>query len=220
MTTALLTGANRGIGLALATLLHQRGTRVLACCRRSSPALDALGVEVLEGVDMQSPSSIERLRARVEPDRIDVLILNAGILLRDSLDELDFADVEAQLAVNALGPLRVTHALRSKLGKGSKLALVTSRMGSIGDNTSGGYYGYRMSKAALNAAGASLAHDLRPRGVAVAILHPGYVRTEMTDHHGNVAPEDAARQLLDRIDDLTLASSGRFLHANGDELPW
>ncbi len=93
-------------------------------------------------------------------------------------------------------------------------------MGSITDNTSGGYYGYRMSKAALNAAGRSLAHDLAPRGVAVAILHPGFVQTPMTGGRGDVDAATAARNLLARIDELTPATSGRFLHANGAPLPW
>jgi NAD(P)-dependent dehydrogenase (short-subunit alcohol dehydrogenase family) len=90
----------------------------------------------------------------------------------------------------------------------------------MADNSSGGYYGYRMSKAALNAAGVSLAVDLRPQGVAVVILHPGYVRTDMTSGHGSVEPADAARMLLARIDALTLEGTGRFLHANGEPLPW
>jgi NAD(P)-dependent dehydrogenase (short-subunit alcohol dehydrogenase family) len=93
-------------------------------------------------------------------------------------------------------------------------------MGSIGDNGSGGSYGYRMSKAALNAAGVSLARDLAGAGVAVAILHPGYVRTDMTGNHGNVDAETSAAQLVDRIDALTLATSGTFWHANGEVLPW
>lgn len=93
-------------------------------------------------------------------------------------------------------------------------------MGSIGDNGSGGHYGYRMSKAALNMAGVSLAHDLRPRGIAVAILHPGYVRTDMTGGGGHIDPPEAARGLLQRLDELTLESTGSFWHANGERLPW
>lgn len=220
MTTALVTGANRGIGLALVRELAGRGIDVIACCRTRSKELDAAGVTVIEDVDVTSAESLEGLGARIQAPRIDLLIQNAGILRPDTLDDVDAETIRAQFEVNALGPLRTTRALRSRLGRGSKIALITSRMGSIGDNTSGGYYGYRMSKAALNAAGVSLAHDLRADGIAVAILHPGFVRTEMTAHHGNVLPEEAARQLLARIDALTLETSGRFWHANGDELPW
>jgi NAD(P)-dependent dehydrogenase (short-subunit alcohol dehydrogenase family) len=124
------------------------------------------------------------------------------------------------MEVNAYGPLRVTQKLSPLLARGSKVALITSRMGSIGDNGSGGYYGYRMSKAALNAAGKSLAIDLAPRGVSVAILHPGMVKTAMTGSHGKVEPEDAARDLLARIDALGLDNTGTFWHANGEVLPW
>jgi NAD(P)-dependent dehydrogenase (short-subunit alcohol dehydrogenase family) len=140
--------------------------------------------------------------------------------LRESIDNMDFEGIERQYAVNAMGPLRVTHALLPKLSRGSKLALITSRMGSIADNTSGSRYGYRMSKAALNAAGVSLAHDLRPREIAVAILHPGWVQTEMTGKTGHVTADQSATMLLERIDGLTLESSGTFWHANGDVLPW
>jgi len=123
-------------------------------------------------------------------------------------------------SVNALGPLRTVHALLAALQTGAKIALITSRMGSMADNTSGGYYGYRMSKAALNAAGVSLAHDLKARRIAVAILHPGYVRTDMTDRAGMIEPDASARLLLQRIDELTLETSGTFWHANGERLPW
>jgi NAD(P)-dependent dehydrogenase (short-subunit alcohol dehydrogenase family) len=131
-----------------------------------------------------------------------------------------FAGILEQFEVNALGPLRITSALLDQLARGSKLAFVTSRMGSIGDNGSGGFYGYRMSKAALNMAAVSLARDLVGRGIAVAILHPGMVKTDMVGDHGQVEPDRAAAQLLERIDALTLERSGTFWHANGEILPW
>ena len=218
--TALVTGGNRGIGLALCRRLKQLDRQVVAACRESSPALEALGVRVEADVDVTSDEAVAALARRLEGVTLDELVCNAGILHEDDLGGVDLADVEAQLAVNAIGPLRVVKALRKNLKKGSKLALITSRMGSIGDNGSGGYYGYRMSKAALNAAGMSMARDLRGAGVAVAILHPGPVRTEMTGGAGNVEPDDAARQLVDRLDALTLETSGTFWHANGQVLPW
>src|SRR5262249_13952370 len=112
---------------------------------------------------------------------------------------------------------RVVKALGKNLRRGAKIALITSRMGSIGDNGSGGYYGYRMSKAALNMAGMSIARDLRGAGGAVAIPHPRPVRTAMTGRSGS---EDAARQLTERIDARTPDTSGTFWHANGQVLPW
>ena len=119
-------------------------------------------------------------RERLAGVALDELICNAGILREDGLDDRAYDDIRAQLEVNAIAPLRVVAALHRNLRRGGKIALITSRMGSIGDNGSGGYYGYRMSKAALNAAGMSLARDLGVAGIAVAILHPGYVRTDMT----------------------------------------
>src|SRR5690606_27563059 len=138
----------------------------------------------------------------------------------ESLDDLDFDRIRKQFEVNALGPLRVTKALLPHLKKGSKVALITSRMGSIADNGSGGMYGYRMSKAALNMAGKSLAVDLKDRGIAVIILHPGFVRTDMTGGNGMIDPDESARGLIARIEELTLDRSGTFRHMNGDELPW
>jgi NAD(P)-dependent dehydrogenase (short-subunit alcohol dehydrogenase family) len=114
----------------------------------------------------------------------------------------------------------VTATLRGKLKNGAKVAIVTSRMGSVADNTSGSHYGYRMSKAAVNMAGVSLARDLEDRDIAIILLHPGYVNTDMTNHTGNVEPADAAAGILQRIDELDLATSGTFRHANGEALPW
>lgn len=220
MALAIVTGSNRGIGLELCRKLAARGTKVLAACRKSSPELDALGVEVLSDIEVSSDAGVGKLVKAVGQREISLLINNAGILARESLDSLDFESIRRQFEVNALGPLRVTAALAPRLTSGAKVALITSRMGSIGDNGSGGYYGYRMSKAALNMAGASLAQDLKGRGIAVALLHPGMVRTKMTGNHGSVEPADAARGLLERIDALELATSGGFWHMNGERLPW
>jgi NAD(P)-dependent dehydrogenase (short-subunit alcohol dehydrogenase family) len=220
MATALITGCSRGIGFSLAKLLKQRGDHVIATCRRETAELAALGVEIAEGDDVTSDKSVNLLAEKLKGRTLDLLINNAGLLASESLVNLDFASIQRQMEVNAYGPLRVTHKLSALLPRGSKVALITSRMGSIGDNTSGGMYGYRMSKTALNAAGKSLAHDLEPLGIAVAILHPGYVKTQMTGGHGNVSPDTAARDLLTRIDQLSLETSGTFWHANGEILPW
>jgi len=220
MATALVTGSNRGIGLSLVKLLKARGNTVIAACRHETPELAALGVEVASGVDVTSDESVNLLAEKLKGRRLDLLINNAGALSVERLESLDFSAIQRQMEVNAYGPLRVTQKLAALLARGSKVALITSRMGSIGDNGSGSYYGYRMSKAALNAAGKSLAIDLSARGILVAILHPGMVKTEMTGGHGNVEPEDAARGLLARIDALSSENTGTFWHANGEVLPW
>lgn len=124
------------------------------------------------------------------------------------------------MEINAYAPLRVCETLLTHLKSGSKIANITSRMGSIADNDSGGRYGYRASKAALNAFGKSLAMDLKPKGIAVAQLHPGYVKTRMVNFGGVISPEEAAAGIVARIDALTLDNTGSFWHSNGEELPW
>lgn len=220
MGVSVVTGANRGIGLELARQLKARGANVVAVCRNSSPKLDALGVRVEGGIDVTEPAAGSALAQRLAGDDIELLIHNAGVLIEDSLDNLDADNVRAQFEVNAIAPLFLTRALAPRLRPGAKVALITSRMGSIGDNGSGGYFGYRMSKAALNAAGVSLARDLKPRGIAVVMLHPGAVGTEMTGGHGMIEVDEAVRGLLQRIDELPLETTGRFLHQSGDVLPW
>ena len=220
MGIAVVTGANRGIGLELARQLKARGASVVAVCRQRSTELDALGVRVESAIDVTEPGAWSRLAERLARDDIDLLVQNAGALHADSLEDVDVDKVRAQIELNAVAPLFLTRALASRLHAGSKIALITSRMGSIGDNSSGGYYGYRMSKAALNAAGVSLAHDLKPRGIAVVILHPGSVRTAMTRGHGMIETDESVRGLLQRIDELRLETTGRFLHQNSEILPW
>jgi NAD(P)-dependent dehydrogenase (short-subunit alcohol dehydrogenase family) len=221
MAIAVVTGANRGIGLALVCCLKARGESVLAACRKSSTALDQTGAEVVTNVDVSTAEGVARLKEAVGQREVALLINNAGILVwGDSLGAVDLHGMQKQFEVNTLGPLRCTTALRSNFASGSKVAMITSRMGSIEDNSSGGAYGYRASKAALNSVGKSLAIDLRPHGVAVALLHPGMVKTDMVGPGGQVEPEVAAEGLLARIDELSLANSGGFWHANGERLPW
>ncbi|TVQ06752.1 MAG: SDR family oxidoreductase [Leptolyngbya sp. DLM2.Bin27] len=221
MATYLITGANRGIGYEYCRQLRQRGDRVIAVCRQPSSELKDLGVQVETGIDITQDDSVAELAQRMGGTQLDALINNAGILERVTLDDLDFDSIRQQFEVNAIGPLRLTAALLPHLGDGAKVAIMTSRMGSIADNTSGGSYGYRMSKVALSMAGKSLAHDLRPRGIAVAILHPGLVQTRMTGFTSSgITPAEAVKGLLARIDALTLENSGTFWHSNGEVLPW
>lgn len=223
MKTVLITGANRGIGLALARHFTGRGDTVIAACRSSSEALVATGAQVEPGVDVTDGAALAALARRLGDTRIDVLVLNAGILRDEALGEIDeagFDSMRRQFEVNALGPLRVAQMLMGNLADGAKVGIVTSRMGSVADNGSGGRYGYRASKAAVNAIGKSLAVDLAPRGISVFLLHPGYVATDMVGGSGDVSPEQAAEKLVERLDTLTLEQTGTFWHANGTPLPW
>lgn len=223
MATYLITGANRGIGLSLAQQLAARGDSVIGVCRQTSPALAATGAQVIDGVDVADADAVASLPAKLGDRRIDGLVLNAGIFSNETLDALDadaFARMQRQFEVNTLGPLRVAAALQGHLAQGAKVGIVTSRMGSVADNGSGAYYGYRASKAAVNAIGKSLAMDLAPRGIAVVLLHPGRVATDMLGGQGDIGPDEAASNLLARLDALTLAGTGSFWHANGTPLPW
>jgi NAD(P)-dependent dehydrogenase (short-subunit alcohol dehydrogenase family) len=220
MARIVITGANRGIGLALAQECVKRGDEVIAACRTSSPELDSLAVEVVTGIEVSRDDGVAALPRALGGRAVDVLINNAGVHRSDSLGRIDFDRIRLQLETNALGPIRVTEALLPNLKAGAKVAIITSRSGSIGDNGSSGNYGYRMSKAAVNMAGVNLALDLKGRGVAVAILHPGMVRTDMGGSPQSVEPADAARRLMARIDELTIERTGKFLHAEGYALPW
>lgn len=219
MATILITGANRGIGLEMARRYSARGDEVIAVCRKSSKELDVPGIRTIEGIDVTSTESVTRLVQELQGKIIDCLVNNAGILDRNNLGSLDWESMERQYRVNALGPLLVTDALRSNLTQGSRVFIITSRMGSIDDNTSGGSYGYRMSKAAVNMAGKSLSVDLEKAGIAVFLLHPGWVSTEMTGHTG-ISVQDSVGGLIERMNALDISQTGTFWHQEGYELPW
>lgn len=222
MPKVLVTGSNRGIGLELCRQFCARGDAVVAACREASPALEQLlgcDLHIVEGVDVSDGGSIAQLASQLKNQSIDILINNAGLLKSERFGQIDYQQMLQLYAVNALGPLRVTEALAGNLEKGAKVIIITSRVGSIGDNSSGGNYGYRASKTALNQIGVNLKHEFLPKGIAIGLLHPGLVATEMTDGRG-VSPEDAATGLIERIDALTLENSGGFWHAEGYHLPW
>ncbi|PHR84606.1 MAG: short-chain dehydrogenase [Colwellia sp.] len=223
--TIVITGANRGIGLAMAKICQQRGDTVYALCRQSSPQLNALKINIIEGIDIATDTGITHAKSALAGVAIDLLINNAGILRDESLSNFNKDTIIEQFNVNALAPIALTQALLSHLPKNSKVALITSRMGSITDNSSGGRYGYRMSKAALNIAAVSLAKDLAENKIAVGIYHPGYVQTDMVNalgqtSNGDISSDVAAKRLLTLMTELTMAESGVFKHSNGEILPW
>ncbi len=219
MKHVVITGANRGIGLELARLYQHEGWQVTGVCRETARELEAVAT-VIDRIDVTREGDVKRLSQELSGKDIDLLINNAGLLNNEVLGQLDFDSIRLQMEINAYAPLRISEALLPNLTKGSKIALITSRMGSIADNDSGGRYGYRASKAALNAFGKSLAVDLQDRGIAVALLHPGYVKTRMVNFGGLITPEESAAGLAQRIAELNLENSGSFWHSNGEELPW
>jgi NAD(P)-dependent dehydrogenase (short-subunit alcohol dehydrogenase family) len=216
----LITGGASGIGLELARQLSERGESVTVVCRKKTPELSALNVRVFDGVDLTALNLEARLQELFGNQPIDWLINNAGVFEDSHLGEINFQQLRDEFEVNTIAPLRVVQALLKNLKQGSKIGMVSSRMGSVEDNTSGGYYAYRISKAGLNMASKSLANDLEASGVSVAILHPGYVKTKLTGFHGEISPEVSAQGLIKIMDSLSLENSGGFWHTNGEELPW
>ena len=220
MKTAVITGANRGIGLALSQQLADKGWDIIAVCRTDSDEIEAIANMVISGIDVTNSEHVDQVKKIIGDHQIDLLINNAGLLGDEQLGNIDYDSMRAQFEINTLAPLRVTETLLPNMVEGSKIANITSRMGSIADNDSGGRYGYRASKAAFNAIGKSLAEDLKTRGIAVAQLHPGWVQTRMVNFGGLITPEESAAGLIARIEELTLANTGGFWHSNGEQLPW
>jgi NAD(P)-dependent dehydrogenase (short-subunit alcohol dehydrogenase family) len=226
MATVVI-GADKGIGLEIVKALKARGEPALAAvCLGEGEAVLDVAETVIPRVNVASGPDVARMAAalREKYRRIDVLFHISGIMSMDSLGALDFEQAKREYDINALGPLRTVEACLPMLLEGSKVGIVTSRVGSLSDNSSGGQYAYRLSKCAANMAGLNLHHDLSKRGIAVRMLHPGMVKTDLVkDYPGEfnyIMPAQAAAGLIARMDDLTLASSGEFRHANGELLPW
>lgn len=220
MSTAVITGCNRGIGLSLARLLSAQGLHVIATCRRPSPELQALPVEIYEDIDVTNLDSLQRLKTALQGRSLDWLLCNAGVYQTTEWDSMSWESVEYQWQVNTLGVLKTVHTLQPLCTDGATIGLLSSRFGSLARVQSGGYYGYRMSKAALNMAGVCLAEELRPLGISVALLHPGYVRTEMNEGRGELTVEESAERLWDNLKQVTLENSGQFWNIDGSRLPW
>ncbi|MBT6120228.1 SDR family oxidoreductase [bacterium] len=220
--TILITGANKGIGLELVKR-YAHTENVLAVCRTSSAELDALPVSIYRDIDIRRNSSIKSLVSDIGDQKIDLFLNVAGILSQEDIFELDSDAIDRisdQFEVNALGPVKLVAAFLDKIVNGGKIIMVTSRMGSVEDNTSGSRLGYRMSKAALNIASKSLSVDLKPRHISVGIIHPGSVQTDMTNNRGLITVIESVDMIVERIKDLSLETSGVFFHASGEILPW
>lgn len=229
MPTVLITGANRGLGLEFARQYQADGWDVIACCRKPAEAteLNALGVRV-EALDVADEASVAVLKGRIDVP-IDLLLNNAGTYGARDAGRFGAVDAEEFLKVqriNALGPLLVTQALTSCLEKAAaergeaRVAVVSSKMGSIGENTSGGSYIYRASKASANAVVRSMAHDLRERGIVVIVLHPGWVRTDMGGPNGLIDPPESVSGMRSVIASTPPDRAGCFFNYDGKEIPW
>lgn len=219
-TNTVIIGANRGIGLALAQQYTKRGDNVIATCRNTSNELSQLSCTIIENIDISDDALSETIATQIPVNHIDILIHNSGILQSDTIDTINLDSMREHFEVNSLGPLRTILGLQSKLGAGSKVGIVSSRVGSIDDNESSNNYAYRVSKTAVNMIGKCLSIDFKDKAIALALLHPGYVQTEMTNSRGLINTHDSAAGLIKQMDELTLNTSGIFVHTNGEKLPW
>jgi NAD(P)-dependent dehydrogenase (short-subunit alcohol dehydrogenase family) len=219
----IIFGCNRGIGLELVKHYLKHDWQVFAICRNRSEQLTNTQAHIFDGVDVTDLNALENLATKLQDHRFDLLIHNAGIWSDENLLNAtndDFKNMLHTFEVNSIAPLKVVKSFTPLLNPNAKIGLMSSRMGSIADNDSGSRYSYRMSKCALNCAGKSLAIDLAPNKIAVAILHPGFVRTDMTNHQGLINPDESAAGIFQVMEKVSIENSGKFWHSNGEELPW
>lgn len=232
MSTVLVTGSNRGLGLEWVRQYARAGWRVYATCRHPEAAaeLQRLAQDHTEvhvhRLDVTRPDHLAALSATLEDDPIDVLVNNAGVYFehwgRDPLGAIDYAAWEETFRVNTLGPMRVTEALVEHVAASARrlVVAISSHMGSIADIHQPRDYAYRSSKAALNAAMRGLSHELAGRDVGVLILHPGWVRTRMGGEQAPLSPEESVTGMRALVDAFHPEWSGEFLRYDGRRLPW
>lgn len=228
MATVLITGTSRGIGLAFTKQYAQDGWQVIACCRAPERALALQtlakthnNIQLID-LDVANFEQIDLVAAQLKNTPIDVLINNAGVYPESSLTDTDFKDWATAFKINSMAPLRMTQAFLPNLvqGKQKKVATLSSKMGSIDDNTSGSEYIYRSSKVAVNMVMKSLSLDLAQYKIAVVILHPGWVITDMGGPNGLIDAKTSVTGLRQVIENLSLENSGRFIGYNGQEVAW
>lgn len=227
----LITGANRGIGLEMARQYAADGWRVYACCRQPerAPALSRLAADTagrlsVHPLDVTNAAQVAALSAVLGDDSLDLLINNAGIYGQDDagFGNTDVAAWLRTFEVNAIAPLKIMEALVDAVARSRRrvMACVSSKMGSMADNRSGGSYVYRSSKAALNAVVMSAAVDLRRRGIAVVALNPGWVKTDMGGPNAEITVTESVTALRALLDRVGPADSGRFIDVDGTTIPW
>jgi len=225
----LVTGANRGIGLEFVRQYAEDGYRVIACCRNplNAASLDALaaasdGRVSVHALDVSDFGQIERLALALEGEAIDILINNAGFYPQSSFGSVDYVDWDKAFRINAMAPMKMVQSFIEHISSSHlrKIVTLSSKMGSIADNGSGGSYLYRTSKVAANMIMKSLAIDLKPLGIAVTTLHPGWVKTDMGGPHALITTEVSVAGMRNVIDQLSTNNAGRFTAYDGQEIPW
>ena len=231
LRTVLVTGANRGLGLEFVRQYAESGWKAYAACRtpKSAKELKALQGQhpnriTIVALDVTDAASVRTVAAQLRGEPLDLLLNNAGVGSppAQKIGTLDYAAWARILDANVLGPARMIEAFVENVAKGrdKRIVTVTSRMGSIADNSSGGSYAYRSSKAGVNAAMKSFSIDLAPRGITCVVVHPGWVRTDMGGASGKLAPAESVKSLRALIAGLTPTASGKFYNVDGEELPW
>ena len=224
--TSLVTGANRGIGLELARQLAERGDTVIATARapESASELNGLGGNMrVEALDVESPKSISALARRLKGAAVDLLIHNAAVgVAGPAVEEVTAEDLESHFRVNAIGPLLLTQALLPNLraSENPRIVAISSGLGSISENSSGGWVAYRVSKVALHQLMRTLAAELGKEKMIFALVSPGWVRTRMGGQSAPLSPEESVRAVLKVVDRLAQKDSGRFFNERGREIPW
>ena len=230
MSTILITGSNRGIGLELVRQYAEQGWQVLACCRSPDKASDLQQLAqqhnniTLYPLDIADNKQVQALAEKLKGIAIDILFNNAGIY---GQSDAYFGNTNEQqwietFRINTIAPIKVTEAFVEHVANSElkTIAAMSSKMGSMADNGSGGSYVYRSSKAALNAAFVSAAIDLKPRGIKVAILHPGWVKTDMGGPNAEITTVECVTHLRNTLNHLTLDTSGTFFEIDGSVIPW
>jgi NAD(P)-dependent dehydrogenase (short-subunit alcohol dehydrogenase family) len=225
LPTVFITGASRGLGLEFARQYAHAGWRVIATCRDPGCAGKMAGLPGVEAhtLDVTDFGWMSHLAAKLRGTPIDLLLCNAGVMGgAQEFGQVETNDFSATLNVNVIAPLMLAQLFVSHVeeSKGRTMAFLSSRMGSIADNGSGGYYIYRAAKAGLNAVVKSLSVDLEPRAIKAVALHPGWVKTDMGGSAAPLSPEDSVKGLRRVLDGLKRPQSGKFLSYDGEEIPW
>jgi len=221
MDNILITGTNKGIGLQLVKKHIQKGDKVFAVCRKPSNELLNSGAQIISDIDFLNSDFVLHLAEKTKGITFDRVIANAGVWQVDTFTSFDANSIRKQFEVNALAPLLLIKSIENQLVAGSKIILISTRVASLQDNSSGNEFGYRMSKSALNMAGINLAHSLEDQGICVFMFHPGFVRTDLTKGDGLIDTRESAKNIVSLADELSLINTGSFWHAiEKKQLPW